>query len=448
MKWYEKSFIYHVYPLGFDGCLGKCESEHDKFKKLKKNIDYIKSIGADSVFFGPVFESSSHGYDVNDLFNIDKRLGTNQDFKELCDYIHQNGLKIILDSVFHHCGRGFERFLDLKEKKQESCYKDWFYGVDFSQNNSYNDGFTYHGWNGDCSLVKYNLFNQDVVRYLLSAVKFWVEEFGVDGLRLDAADCLEYSFLEQLRQFCDNMDNDIWLMGEVVHGDYREFVSDAKLNATTNYECYKGLYSSFNDKNMFEIAYSLKRQFGKDGIYKKMHLYNFADNHDVNRIFSTLKEKVHIFPLYILLFTMPGIPSVYYGSEFRIEGLKGNNDSVLRPDIDMTELFGKVPLDIYDTVKKLSDLRKNNTPVIDGDYKELMVSSEQFFFERKNNDGIIIAGINSAHTHKRVSVRTGNEGDNRSFVDILNNNEEYHEKNGIIELNMFPTWGVILKMIN
>ena len=114
-------------------------------------------------------------------------------------------------------------------------------------------------------------------------------------------------FISELSNYCKKLKNDFWLLGEVIHGDYTQWIK-AGLDSITNYECYKGLWSSFNDVNLFEIAYSLNRQFGDQGIYKKYLLYSFADNHDVTRVASVLNDKSHLYPLYLLLFTMPGIP--------------------------------------------------------------------------------------------------------------------------------------------
>lgn len=445
MKWYEQAFVYHVFTLGFNGCLGANHNEPDGFRKFRDNIDYIRSMGADTILFGPVFESSSHGYDLNDLYLIDKRLGSNNDFKELCKTIKMKGMRIILDAVFHHSGREMTQFVDVRRKKDASHYKDWFHGINFSSNNSYNDGFSYHGWNGDCSLVKYDLMNGEVIEHLFNAVKYWINEFNIDGLRIDASDYLEPSFLERLRVFTQGIKEDFWLMGEVVHGDYRRIFSESRLHSATNYECYKGLYSSFNDRNLFEIAYSLNRLFGQNGVYRGSHLYNFVDNHDVSRIYSILHEKEHIFPLYVLLFTMPGIPSVYYGSESRVEGIKGENDNILRPGINLNELHDSLPGDIFDSINRLSNIRRSNISLTHGSYRELLVTSEQLFFERRNSEELTITGINSACSQKTITVRTGDKHSNRIFEDILNNNRQFQEQEGILEVTMYPAWGSILK---
>ena len=142
-------------------------------------------------------------------------------------------------------------------------YKDWFH-ISFDGNSNYNDGLWYEGWEGNYDLVKLNLRNEDVIQHIFSCIKGWVEEFDIDGLRLDVAYCLDHDFLRRLRSFCDGLKPDFFLVGETLHGDYNQWMNDSMLHSVTNYECYKGLYSSFNSMNMFEINHSLLRQFGPD----------------------------------------------------------------------------------------------------------------------------------------------------------------------------------------
>ena len=149
--------------------------------------------------------------------------------------------------------------------------------------------------------MKYNLRNPEIKEHLIQAALQWIREFDIDGLRLDAADVLDFDFMRELSVRCRNEKHDFWFVGEVVHGDYSRWIRDAHLNSVTNYESYKGAWSSFNDNNLFEIAYSLRRQFGQGGIYQQIPLYNFLDNHDVNRIASTLKCSEHLPLVYGLL---------------------------------------------------------------------------------------------------------------------------------------------------
>ena len=209
------------------------------------------------------FSSDSHGYDTRDYFKLDERLGTNDDFRDVCRALHDNGIRVVLDGVFNHVGRGFKQFRDVQEKREQSPYRDWFH-IDFNGNSNYNDGFWYDGWEGHYELVRLNLRNEEVIGHIFEAVRYWVENFEIDGLRLDVAYCLDRDFLRRLRSFTDSLKPDFFLIGEILGGDYKTIIGDGLLHSATNYECYKGLYSSFNSMNMFEIIHSLIRHSGSD----------------------------------------------------------------------------------------------------------------------------------------------------------------------------------------
>ena len=180
------------------------------------------------------------------------------------------------------------------------------------------------------------------VQYLLESVRGWVDEFDIDGLRLDVAYCLDENFVRRLRSFCDSLKPDFFLVGEMLHGDYNRLMNDSMLHSATNYECYKGLYSSFNSMNMFEIVHSLLRQFGPENwtLYKGKHLLSFVDNHDVTRVASILTNEKHLPLIYALMFGMPGIPCVYYGSEWGAKGEKSQGDPALRACFDGPQTNG------------------------------------------------------------------------------------------------------------
>ena len=335
--WAYEGIFYQIYPIGFCGAPtandGKTVS---RILKLKDWSSYLESLGISSILLNPIFESDNHGYDTRDYKKIDCRLGTNEDFAEVCKDLHAHNVKIVLDGVFNHVGRGFWAFKNVQEKKWDSPYKDWFC-INFDGNSCYNDGFWYEGWEGHFELVKLNLANPAVVDYLLECVKGWIDEFDIDGLRLDVAYCLDRNFMKRLRSFCQELKPDFALIGEVLFGDYNQIVNDEMLHSCTNYECYKGIYSSFNSMNMFEIAHSLNRQYGPEQwcIYRGKHLMSFVDNHDVTRIASILTNKNHLPLTYGLFLGMPGVPCIYYGSEWGEEGVKApDNDYALRPCFD------------------------------------------------------------------------------------------------------------------
>lgn len=390
--WFNESVIYQIYPFGFcgapdnnDGCL-----EH----RILKVIDYIPhlvKLNIDSVYFCPVFESSAHGYDTADFSKIDVRLGTNEDFKLVCEKLHENGIKVILDGVFNHVGRDFFAFKDVKERKWDSQYKDWFH-INFDGNSNYNDGFWYEGWEGHFELVKLNLDNPAVKQYLFDRVSEWIDYFAIDGLRLDVAYMLNRQFMKELRSLCQSKKSDFFLAGEMIHGNYNDIVNNEMLHSATNYECFKGIYSSFNCMNMFEIGHSLRNRFGKEDwcMYKNLQLISFVDNHDVTRIASNLTNKNHIILAYGILMSMPGIPCIYYGSEWGIEGRKEDGDKALRPETP-TPVYNS----ITDFVSKAAKIHKENKSLCYGTFEILHMTNKQIIFERCFEGERIIVMINA-----------------------------------------------------
>ena len=319
--WAYESVFYQIYPLGFCGAPFENDGvEKPRILKVKEWIPHIKGIGADAIYFSPVFESDTHGYNTRDFRKIDCRLGSNRDFAEVCNSLHEAGIRVVLDGVFNHVGRGFWAFQDVLKNRENSPYLNWFH-INLGGNSNYNDGLWYEGWEGNYDLVKLNLKNEEVVNHILESVRFWVENFDIDGLRLDVAYLLDHDFVRRLRSFCDGLKKDFFLVGEILHGDYKTLVNDQMLHSCTNYECYKGLYSSFNSMNLFEINHSLMRQFGPENwtLYKGLHLMTFVDNHDVTRVASILTNEKHLPLIYALAFGMPGIPCIYYGSEWGAE---------------------------------------------------------------------------------------------------------------------------------
>lgn len=416
--WAYESVFYQIYPLGFCGAPFENDGvlEH-RILKVKDWIPHIKELGANAVYFSPVFESDTHGYNTRDYKRIDCRLGTNEDFKEVCEALHKEGIKVVLDGVFNHVGRGFTAFQDVLKNRENSPYKDWFH-INFGGNSNYNDGLWYEGWEGNYDLVKLNLYNPAVVEHIFSAIKSWVEEFDIDGLRLDVAYCLTPDFLRQLRRFTDGLKDDFFLLGETLHGDYNQWMNPEMLHSVTNYECYKGLFSSFNSMNMFEIIHSLLRQFGPENwtLYKGQHLLSFVDNHDVSRIASNLTNEKHLPLIYAMMFGMPGIPCVYYGSEWGAKAAKSEGDPALRA------CFEK-PLEneLTEWIAKLAGAKVSSKALNYGAFRSVLLTNKQCIFERKSENERVLVAINADaeayHAHfdagcgMAVDLITGEEHD-------------------------------------
>ncbi len=390
--WAYESVFYQIYPLGF--CGAPFENDGIATKRISKVIDWIphlEKLGVNAIYFSPLFESDTHGYNARDYQKIDVRLGTNEDFKEVCDALHKSGIRVVLDGVFNHAGRGFFAFQDVLQNRENSRYRDWFH-IDFHGNSNYNDGLWYEGWEGNFDLVKLNLRNEEVIQYLLDSVSFWVNNWDIDGLRLDVAYCLDHDFVRRLRNHCDSLKNDFFLVGEMLHGDYNQLMNDAMLHSATNYECYKGLHSSFNSMNMFEIIHSLLRQFGPENwtLYRGKHLLSFVDNHDVSRIASILGNPKHLPLIYALSFGMPGIPCVYYGSEWGTTGDKSNGDPSLRPSFEKPQWN-----ELTDWIAALTCAKKSSEALNYGDFRSVVLTNKQCIFERKTENERVLVAINA-----------------------------------------------------
>ncbi len=403
MAWYDEAVFYHIYPLGLTGAPKKNdygEPVH-RLNTLLPWIGHLKKLGFTALYIGPLFQSVGHGYETTDYRLLDSRLGTNEDLKGFVAACHEAGLRVIFDGVFNHTGRDFFAFRDIREKREHSAYLDWYCNVNFWGNNEYNDGFSYDNWGGYNLLAKLNQRNPAVRDYICDVVRFWVSEFDVDGIRLDAADVLDFEFMKALRRTADAVKPEFWLMGEVIHGDYSRWANENTLHSVTNYALHKALYSGHNDHNYFEIAHTVNRTNGMVPAHIK--LYNFVDNHDVERISTKLMNKGHYLPVHILLYTLPGIPSVYYGSEFGMEGRKErHSDDSLRPYIDLNDYRGEQ--ETNPCTRLIAALGKIHSEwrqeLAWGDYRQLCLTNQQFAFAR----GKLIVAVNNGDGEAHISV--------------------------------------------
>ena len=403
MAWYDEAVFYHIYPLGLAGAPKKNdygEPVH-RLNALLPWIDHIKRLGFTALYIGPFFQSVGHGYETTDYRTLDCRLGTNDDLVAFVRACHDAGIKVVFDGVFNHTGRDFFAFQDICAKREASPYRDWYCNVNFWGDNEYHDGFSYDNWGGYDLLAKLNQRNPAVRDYICDVVRFWIETFDVDGIRLDAADVLDFDFMRALRKTVDAAKPDFWLMGEVIHGDYSRWANERTLHSVTDYALHKGLYSGHNDHNYFEIAHTVRRTIGMVPAHIK--LYNFVDNHDVERISTKLRNKAHYLPVHILLYTLPGIPSVYYGSEFGIEGRKERfSDDSLRPCIDLA-----AHADDYESnpcTELIAALGSIHAAYADdlawAPYRELCLTTQQYAFGR----GRLVIAVNNGDAEAEIDV--------------------------------------------
>lgn len=428
MKWYHNTTFYHIYPLGLLDApkINDYKTITHRLNDLTTWIDHINALGFDGLYIGPLFLSEGHGYETVDYFQVDNRLGDNIDLKNLVSYCHKLGIKVILDAVFNHTGRDFFAFKDILKNRENSKYRYW-YNIDFNGNNSYNDGFSYENWGGYDLLVKLNVKNPEVYNYLFSVVKFWVDTFDIDGLRLDAANVLDRSFLAQLTSYTNNLKEDFYLMGEVMFGEYGPYLDTGILSSLTNFNLEKALYSGCNDHNFFEVAHTVDR------LKKYKHLYNFVDNHDIERITTKLNDKKNYLVAHIMLYTLPGVCAIYYGSEFGIEGHKVRNgpDDKIRPAINLIDYKDCLKTNPYtQIIAKLTHFRKSNLILAYGEYQQIELKNEYYSYVRSlDGEQIFVCVINNNTPHDFYFTTS------EKYYGLFSGNE-YVPENGTIKVSL------------
>ncbi|MBE6756865.1 MAG: alpha-amylase [Ruminococcaceae bacterium] len=441
MAWYDEAIFYHIYPLGLTGA-PKQNSYGEPVHRLNTLlpwISHIREIGCNALYIGPLFESVGHGYETTDYKKLDSRLGTNEDLTNFVSECHKQGIRVILDGVFNHTGRDFFAFQDIKNNRENSQYKDWYCNVNFWGINSFGDGFSYENWGGYDLLAKLNQHNPAVKDYICDVIRFWVREFDIDGIRLDAADVMDFNYMSSLRHVANEVKPDFWLMGEVIHGNYSRWANDGTLHSVTNYMLHKALYSAHNDHNYFEVAHTIKYVSGMAG--DRLKLYTFVDNHDVERIYTKLKNKAHFVPVHVMLYTLPGIPSIYYGSEFGIEGRKErSSDDSLRPALNLEDYKDAVKTNsCTKLISALGRIRQNTPALTHGDYKELELQTTHFAYARTLDGKSVIVTVNNADNDVEMSLSCG---DSAEYIGALTG-ERVCANGGRIQVKVLANFGEI-----
>ncbi len=455
--WAKRAVIYHIHPIGFFGApqYGKEEDQIvDRLAVLRNYYDHFQALGIDVIQFGPLFESVSHGYDTIDYMKIDHRLGTNDLFKTIVAELHELGIKVILDGVFNHVSREFGSFLDIRTYREKSWRAHWHF-VDFSdnKNNPYNDGFDYKNWEGHYELVKLNLQEKDVKEYLFSVSRYWLEEIGIDGWRLDVAYMIDPEFWRDFRRVCKAAKPECFLFGEMIHGLYTKWIGPDLLDAGTGYQVYKSIWSALNSNNMHELKSVLERSFHHEwGLFKETALVNFLGNHDTTRIRSILKDESYLVPAFLFLFTANGIPKIYYGDEIGTYGEKTEcSDDDLRREMplyrDDWPLQGE---SICSNVINFISLRKNNHALIYGDLTPVYADNHILAYLRKSSRQTILAIINSGFELAEGTIPLWNQNlDGSRFVELLEQGgeKEYFVRNNQLYISeLYPCRGRILSL--
>jgi cyclomaltodextrinase / maltogenic alpha-amylase / neopullulanase len=324
--WADHAVLWQVYPLGFTGAeraqLPSNEPVRHRLRQLEHWLDYAVELGCNGLLLGPVFAAETHGYDTIDHFRIDRRLGDDADFDALVTAADQRGLRLILDGVFNHVGREFPAFQAALAGGPATPAARWF--------KRSSDGGDFSVFEGHDQLVELDHAEPAVLSYVIEVMSYWLAR-GAGGWRLDAAYAVEPEFWAKALPAVRESFPDAWFLGEMIHGDYAAYAAEAGLDSITQYEVWKAIWSSLNDRNLFELDHALGRHNSfLDGELAQ----TFVGNHDVTRLATVLNDSRHIGHALAVLFCVGGVPSVYYGDEQGFRGLKENRaggDDEIRP---------------------------------------------------------------------------------------------------------------------
>jgi cyclomaltodextrinase len=336
-SWVERAIWWQVYPLGFVGAEREaraCAGVTHRLGHLSAWLDYVVELGASGMLLGPIFASSTHGYDTIDHFEIDRRLGDSADFDEFIAAAHRRGLRVVLDGVFNHVGREFPAFRRAIAGGPHSPEASWFrltWPADLASGQEPD----YATFEGHRQLVALNHDEPAVADYVTQVMTHWLER-GADGWRLDAAYAVPRRFWTQVLSAVRARYPEAYIFGEVIHGDYAGFVRETGVDAVTQYELWKAIWSALNQRNFFELAWSLQRH---NAMLDTFVPQTFIGNHDVTRIASQLSDERHLAHALVILMTCGGVPSIYAGDEQAFRGIKeqrAGGDDAIRPAFPAT----------------------------------------------------------------------------------------------------------------
>jgi glycosidase len=289
------------------------------------HLDYLAELGVTAIYFTPVFEApSNHKYDTRDYLKVDPHFGTNGKLKELVDACHARGIRVLLDAVFNHAGRTFPPFQDLLEKGEQSRYADWFRVREWPL--AVKDGIpTFETFAFTDHMPKFNTENPEVKEYLLGVARYWIEEIGIDGWRLDVANEVDHRFWRKFRETVKAVKPDAYILGEIWH-DALPWLQGDQFDAVMNYPFTTAVLDFFVERSLDAKGFAdwLGRLLAAYPTRQTEVAFNLLGSHDTPRLLTRCGGNTALMKLAALVqFTFVGAPCIYYGDEI---GLTGGHD--------------------------------------------------------------------------------------------------------------------------
>ncbi len=396
--WVQHAIWWQVYPLGFTGAEAVAGSDPQpvvhRLDRLDAWLDYAVELGASGLALGPVFAAETHGYDTTDYYRIDPRLGDDGDFDELVSQAHARGLKILLDGVFNHTGRSFGPFQQVLAEGPDSPTASWFRLEWPDEKWEPGSEPGYEDFEGHHHLVALNHDEPQVAEFVTDVMKHWLGR-GADGWRLDAAYAVPPSFWKPVLAQVRSAYPEAYFVGEYIHGDYAHEVQESSLDAVTQYELWKAVWSSLNDANFYELAAAMDRH---NGFLETFTPLTFVGNHDVTRLASKLENPDQLPLALTVLLTVGGTPSIYYGDEQAFRGIKedrAGGDDAVRPAFpaEPSEL-AQLGWPVYHLHQELISLRRRNPWLHTAQTEVLTLSNEHLVYQARGDGGALTVALN------------------------------------------------------
>lgn len=291
---------------------------------IRMHLSYLKELGINGIYLNPIMEAeSNHKYDTTDYTKIDSHFGTNEEFAALVKEAHALGIRVMVDAVLNHCGRKFAPWRDVQEKGRQSVYADWFMINDWTslkKEADTRDGRFYSFAFID-KMPKLNTNNEEVIAYFCKICENWIREFDIDGIRFDVGNEVSHRFLKQIRDHVRAIKPDLYLLGEIWH-DASQWLNGEEYDSVMNYPLMSGIHDFFLDPSATkeDFEYMINRCYTMYMQQNNNVLFNLLDSHDTERLMNRLQNLDRFYQQLAVLFTMPGSPCIYYGTEIAMEG--------------------------------------------------------------------------------------------------------------------------------